>query len=150
LTTPYYTVSVKSTTGAWTAKFVFVAANAWTSAQSSWFTSAMSQSTTYTFVVRHEGTTATTAPGVTPSAAIMSQHPYTILIAGHTHTYAHFPSDKEIIVGNGGAPLSGGVNYGYVIARQKPDGSIGFTAYDYSTNAVIESFAVKADGSAAP
>ncbi|HVY46270.1 MAG TPA: metallophosphoesterase [Minicystis sp.] len=150
-TKPYYEIDVASTSGAWTAKFVFVAANAWDSAQSSWLGGALSHATTYTFVVRHEGTTATTAPGVQPSGAIIAQHPLTMLIAGHTHTFDHYASDHELIVGNGGAPLSGGVNYGYVIARQRPsDGAIVFQEYDYSTNAVQTTISVNPDGSPAP
>src|SRR5215470_3618656 len=67
ISNPYYSVLVQPTNKAWSAKFVFIAANAWTSTQSSWLTSVMSQPTTYTFVVRHESSLATTAPGVSPS-----------------------------------------------------------------------------------
>lgn len=147
---PYYEIDVNGANDAWTSKFLFVAANAWDSAQSTWLDTAMAKATTYTFVVRHEGSIATTAPGVTPSANIMAKHPYTLLIAGHTHTYEYFSKEKQVIVGNGGAPLSGKVNYGYVIARQRMDGAIEFKEYDYSTNAVGQTFAVKADGSPAP
>lgn len=149
-TKPYYTLNVSGNGNAWTAKFVFVAGNAWDSAQATWFAAEMAKPTTYTFVVRHEGTTATTAPGVTPSAQIMAQHPYTLLLAGHTHTFSYSKTNKEVITGNGGAPLTGGVNYGYVIGEQRADGAIVFNEYDYSTNAVQKTFAVKADGSAAP
>jgi hypothetical protein len=139
---PYYTLRVNGTGGAWTAKFVFVACNAWTSTQSAWLDSELASPTTYTFVVRHEGANATTAPCVTPSAQILAKHPYTLLIAGHTHTFAYYASDKEIIVGNGGAPLTNSVNYGYVIAEQQPNGSIQIKEFDYSTNALQTSFTV--------
>src|SRR5262249_2350483 len=86
---PYYTVNISATNNTWTAKFVVVAANAWDATQASWFTAEMAKPTTYTFVVRHEGTSATTAPGVTPSAQIMQQNPYTLLLAGHTHTFEY-------------------------------------------------------------
>jgi hypothetical protein len=146
---PYYEIDVDSTTGAWTSKFVFVAANAWSGAQSSWLDTALARPTTYTFVVRHESNLANTAPGVTPSSAIIGGHPCTLLIVGHTHTYEHISSDREVIVGNGGAPLSGSVNYGYVVARQRAsDGAITLQSFDYSTNAVVDTFSVKADGSA--
>jgi hypothetical protein len=147
---PYYTIVVSGAGNAWTAKFVFVAANAWDAAQATWLAAELAKPTTYTFVVRHEGTSATTAPGVAPSGQIMAQHPYTMLLAGHTHTFAHYQSTKEVITGNGGAPLTGTVNYGYVIAEQRADGAIEFKAYDYSTNAVQKTFAAKADGSPAP
>jgi hypothetical protein len=147
-TSPYYTINVNGTNNAWTAKFVFIACNAWSPAQASWLASALTPSTTYTFVVRHQGTIATTAPCLTGTGSnnadtIISQHPYTLLIAGHTHTFAYYQSEKQVIVGNGGAPLSGSVNYGYVIARQQPGGSIQFTEYDYATNAVNQTFSVQ-------
>jgi hypothetical protein len=147
---PYYTVNVASKTGAWTAKFVFVAANAWDAAQAAWLDAELAKPTTYTFVVRHEGTIATTAPGVTPSKGIMNKHPYTLLVAGHTHTFEYYAADKEIIVGNGGAPLTGAVNYGYVVAEQQANGAIQFREIDYSTGKVEKTFAVKADGTPAP
>ena len=146
VSTPYYTVHIGSTTNAWTAKLVFIAANAWTATQASWLSTELAKPTTYTFVVRHESTTATTAPGVTPSQAIIDQHPYTLLIVGHTHTYAHYANEKQVIVGNGGAPLTGAINYGYVIARQRADGAMVFQEHDYTTNQVNSSFVVKADG----
>jgi hypothetical protein len=141
-TLPYYSIEVDSTTNAWTSKFVFIAANAWDATQSSWLETAMSKSTTYTFVVRHEGSSATQAPGVTPSDAILAKHPYTLLIAGHTHTY-YFNNKKQVIVGNGGAPLTGNVNYGYVIGRQLVNGNMQFKEYDYATNAEQDTFTVK-------
>jgi hypothetical protein len=147
---PWYTLEVGSTTGAWTAKFVIIAANAWSTAQSTWLDTELAKPTTYTFVIRHESVNAATAPGVTPSEAILAKHPYTIAIVGHTHEYRYAPQDREVIVGNGGAPLSGQSNYGYVIARQRQDGAIVFTSYDYMTNKAVDTFALKADGTAAP
>jgi Calcineurin-like phosphoesterase len=141
-TLPYYTINVNGTNNAWTAKFVFVACNAWTSTQSTWLTGELAKPTTYTFVVRHEGSDAPTVPCVTPTATIMAEYPLTLLIAGHTHTYAYYASEKQLIVGNGGAPLSGSVNYGYVIAEQQSSGQIQFTSYDYSTNAAVQTFSV--------
>jgi hypothetical protein len=144
---PYYTINVNGTNNAWTAKFVFVACNMWSATQAAWLDSELSTSTTYTFVVRHEGTIATTAPCISGTGSmnadtIISGHPLTLLIAGHTHTYAYYSSEKQVIVGNGGAPLAGSVNYGYVIARQQSNGSILFNEYDYQTNAVSNTFTV--------
>jgi Calcineurin-like phosphoesterase len=150
LTKPYYTVEVGSTNHTWTAKFVFVAANAWDAAQASWLDSELRKATTYTFVVRHEGRSATEAPGVAPSQAIMERHPYSLLLVGHAHTFDYHASDRQVIVGNGGAPLSGSVNYGYVVAQQRADGAIVFKALDYATNAVVATFTVKEDGTPAP
>ncbi|HEY3352082.1 MAG TPA: metallophosphoesterase [Polyangia bacterium] len=150
LTQPYYAFRIDAADATWSAKFVVIAANAWSSAQATWLDGELAKPTTYTLVVRHEPAAATTAPGVTPSVDIIRKHPLTLLIVGHTHTLEHLASAQELVVGNGGAPLSSGVNYGYVIADQRPDGALTFTAYDYESHAVMQSFAVKADGSAAP
>lgn len=147
---PYYAIHVDANDGSWTSKFVFVAANAWDSAQATWLANELAKPTTYTFVVRHEPSTATTAPGVSPSEAIIAKHPYTLKLCGHTHTFEYFSGEKQVIVGNGGAPLTGSVDYGYVVAAQRADGAIVFREHDYATNAVTKTFAVKADGSVAP
>ncbi len=145
-TKPYYSINVSSPTNAWTAKFVFVAANAWDATQASWLSSTLAQPTTYTFVIRHESATASTAPGVTPSENIMKQYSYTLSIVGHAHTYSH-PSTKEVLFGNGGAPLTSG-NYGFGLITQRGDGAIMVDAYDYSTMQADSSFhfVVKPDG----
>ncbi len=145
-TLPYYTININGTGSAWTAKFVFIACNAWSTTQATWLAAQLATPTTYTFVVRHEGTIATTAPclsgtGSANADTIIGQHPYTLLIAGHTHTYAYYSDEKQVIVGNGGAPLADTVDYGYVIARQSGT-SINFTEYDYLTNAVNQTFTV--------
>jgi len=149
---PYYVININDTAGTWTAKFIFVAANAWTSAQASWLDSAMSQSTTYTFLIRHESASANTAPGVSPAEQIMAGHPYTLSIVGHSHTYNKSGS-KEVIIGNGGAPLTGGVNYGFGLLQQRSsDNAIQVDMIDYSSLQPDTSFrfAVNPDGSAAP
>jgi hypothetical protein len=151
-TSPYYSIDVDGPAGAWTAKLVFVAANAWTSAQSSWLSSTLAQPTTYTFIMRHEAASANTAPGVTPSEQIMAQYPYTLAIVGHTHEYSK-SGPREVIFGNGGAPLtSSSSNYGFGLITQRSDGAIQVDAYDYQTMQPDTGFrfAVKADGTPAP
>jgi hypothetical protein len=149
-TTPYYVINVSAPDNSWTAKFVFIAANAWDSTQASWLSSTLAQSTTYTFIIRHESATASTAPGVSPSESIMKQHAYTLSIVGHAHTYSH-PSTKEVLFGNGGAPLTSG-NYGFGLITQRQDGSIQVDAYDYSSMKADANFrfAVHPDGTPAP
>ncbi len=149
-TLPYYEIDVSAKDSSWTSKFVFIAANAWDAAQGVWLDSALSKKTTYTFVVRHESTLVSQAPGVSPSNKIIGAHPLTLLVVGHTHTFEHFQSNHEIVVGNGGAPLSSNVNYGYVIVRQRSDGAIEVKEHDYATNAVQVQFAIHPDGSVAP
>jgi predicted phosphodiesterase len=145
---PYYTVHVEASDASWNAKLVFVAGNAWTPAQASWLDAELAKPTTYTFVVRHEASYATTAPGVSPSQKIIDAHPYTLLLVGHTHTYRR-NSTREVVIGNGGAPLTSGTGYGYgMVSRRASDGAIKFEMFHYSTHALLGSFLVKADGTA--
>jgi hypothetical protein len=141
---PYYAINVNAADGSWTAKFVFIAANAWDSNQSSWLQGVMAQQTTYTFVMRHEPSAAS-SPGTGPSDQIINQFSYTMLITGHTHTFSYRGSNY-VVIGNGGAPVTGGVNYGYVIAQQRSDGAIVFTAKDYQSLQTVQTFAVTAKG----
>ncbi len=147
----YYEIDVDAPDMSWTSKFLFVAANAWTDAQATWLTTAMAKPTTYTFVVRHEAAQANTAPGVDPSEVIMAAHPYTLSIVGHTHTYAHY-SGREVIVGNGGAPLTGSKNFGFGIVNQRADGALTVDMIDYTSGLADGRFhfAVNADGTPAP
>lgn len=150
-TKPYYSIRVDSSRAAWTAKFVFVAANAWDVAQATWLENALRQPTTYTFIVRHEPASAGTAPGVKPAEQIMSQHPYTLAIVGHSHTCSRSGA-KEVIIGNGGAPLtSSGCNYGFGLVQQRADNTIEIDMIDYATMLRNTSFAfaVHPDGSPA-
>ena len=146
---PYYTEHVSASDGSWTAKFVVVACNAWNPTQASWLTSALAEPTTYTFVVRHEGVDSMSQTPCSQSQTIIGQHPLTLLIVGHTHTYRHYASDKEIIVGNGGAPLTSGMNYGYVIISRKADGNLLINAKDYLTGAALDSFTITPSGTGA-
>jgi hypothetical protein len=146
----WYAERFAATDGSWTAKFVFVAANAWNPIQSRWLDAVLGEPTTYTFVVRHEPHYSDTAPGVDPSQQIMARHPLTMLITGHSHLYEHVPAYREIIVGTGGAPLTSSSNYGYVIINRLPDGTLQENAYDYASHAVVDHFQVSADGVLVP
>ena len=147
---PYYEIDVNGTNGSWTAKLLFVAANAWDSTQASWLDAAMSKPTTYTFVVRHEPAAAA-SPGTSASEQIMRSHPYTLALVGHTHTYGK-TGTRQVTIGNGGAPLVGSGNYGYGLVQQRTDGAIQVDMIDYQTGQADTSFrfALKADGSPAP
>jgi hypothetical protein len=146
-TLPYYTINMSGPSNAWTAKFVFVACDTWDPTQATWLVTELSKPTTYTFVVRHEASGFTTAPclsgaGMNNAGTIMAQYPYTLLIAGHDATFEYVAAEKEIIVGNGGAPLAGSVDYGYVVAAQQANGTIELKEMDYATNAVQTTFTV--------
>ena len=146
---PYYVENIKANDGSWTAKFVFVACNAWSSTQASWLDSQLAQATTYTFVVRHESASAVSGTPCSQSQSIITSHPLTLLIVGHTHEYRHESFDHEIIVGNGGAPLTSGTNYGYVIVSRSSSGTLTVTAYDYMTHAMLDTFSIQASGAGA-
>jgi hypothetical protein len=151
-TKPYYQVDVDATDKSWTAKFLFVAANAWDSGQAAWLAAAMAKSTTYTFVVRHESAGTNPAPpGVAGSETIMAKYPYTLSIVGHTHSYYHGKGSKEVLVGNGGAPLTS-KTYGFATMSQRADGAIVVDMLDATTKAAdgIFHFAVKPDGTPTP
>jgi hypothetical protein len=143
---PYYIERFAAADGSWTAKVIFIAANAWSPNQAEWLDAAISEPSTYTFVVRHEPPDSDTAPGVGPTTITLAEHPLTMLITGHTHTYLHVPAYREIIVGNGGAPLTSDVDYGYVIVARQSDGTIAVTSKDYQTLATVDQFAVNPDG----
>ena len=145
-TRPYYVERFAAADGSWSAKLVVIAANAWDARQAAWLDAALAEPTTYTFALRHEGHDATTAPGTDPSAQILAKHPLTLLIVGHTHAYRHYAAYREIIVGNGGAPLTSAANYGYVIVARQPDGTLHVTSKDYQTLAPVDDFVVTPDG----
>ncbi|MHB1845314.1 MAG: metallophosphoesterase [Deltaproteobacteria bacterium] len=137
----YYSVNVSSSDSSnpWTAKFVFVAANAWDSGQSSWLSTTMQQQTTYTFVVRHEPDyDGSKCSGCGASDTIIDQFPYTLLLTGHDHTYRLLTTGSgqtELVVGNGGAPLSSTSSdqYGYTICAQQSNGNIACQEHDYNS-----------------
>lgn len=155
-TRPYYAVKIDGTYQAtgetWTAKLVVIACNAWSRVQADWLEGSLADPTTYTFVVRHEGIDEAPAPCILsePNAdAIMGRYPFTLLIAGRPDTFAYYPKERQVIVGNGGAPLQGDVSYGYVLATQRVDGAIAFSEIDSLTGSVEQIFAVNPDGTPA-
>ena len=148
-TKPYYVERFAAMDGSWSAKLVFIAANAWTAAQAHWLDLVLAEPTTYTFAVRHEPHYSATAPGVDASAPILAAHPLTMLITGHTHSYEHVPAYREIVVGNGGAPLTSSTDYGYVTVDRQPGGNLQVTSYSLS-HTIVEQFTVSPDGVLAP
>jgi hypothetical protein len=172
---PYYSVGLS---GAWgTAKFVHVAANAWTAAQGTWLAATLDVPTTYTFVIRHEPSNDARAPGVGPSESMFASHhatgTLTLSITGHTHLIQLPGGTKpygdrygattayEMIVGNAGAPLNAGPYYGYaLIRRRSSDGAIVVQTFEAMASDGVTSlhdapdphfiFAVNADGVSNP
>ena len=145
----YYTQNFTAPDSSWTAKFVFIACNAWDSTQASWLQGELAKPSTYTFVVRHEGTNAVGQTPCNASQATIDANPLTLLIVGHTHAYSHYASSKELVVGIGGAPLTSGSNYGYALITRNADGTLTVAVYDYMSHATLDTFKIHADGSAA-
>jgi hypothetical protein len=142
---PYYELHVAATDASWTAKFIFVAANVWNTEQETWLDAAMAEPTTYTFILRHEPAKSDTAPGVTPSEAVMAKYPYTLAIVGHVHTFVR-SGTREVTVGNGGAPLGGSIGYGFGLVRRNADGTVTVEMIDYETGKSSQAFSLNADG----
>ena len=134
---PYYTIDINDTNKQWTSKFVVAACNDWDSTQATWLQGELGRKTTYTFVVRHEPLGTNGAPCVSAMDAMLQQASYNILIVGHSHTFAH--SQKQVVIGNGGAPISGNTPYGYAIFDQQQDG-FHVTQYDYATAQPLNTF----------
>jgi hypothetical protein len=71
------------------------------------------------------------------------------MINGHTHNYEHYQGDHNVIIGNGGAPMTSSKNFGYgVIQQRASDGAIEIDVIDYQSGKADSSFhfVVKADG----
>jgi hypothetical protein len=139
-TTPYYTVPINDMNGKWTAKIIIAACNAWDSTQYSWLQGELAKSTTYTFVVRHEPMGTSGAPCVSEMDSLLQRSTYDLFIVGHSHTFAH--SQKQVVVGNGGAPISGGANYGFATIAQQGSG-FAVTQYDYLSAQPVSTFTVQ-------
>lgn len=147
---PYYTVPIRASDDSWTANFVIVACNAWSSTQQTWLQSQLNLGATYTFIVQHEDPTSTTGPCVDAVNTLLASATYTALIVGHVHQFCsgslstiapcEYPwqtgAPKGFVVGNGGASTE---NDGYVLVQQTGS-TFTVTDYDYSTNAPVSTF----------
>ncbi|MHB1847119.1 MAG: metallophosphoesterase [Deltaproteobacteria bacterium] len=152
----YFAVRYASSdpTNPWTAKFVYMAANAWDDGQDGWLGQILAVPTTYTFLLRHEPTSDSGgAPGVAPSDTYLQTLPFTLKLTGHSHSYSYDLPNREVVNGLAGAPLNSGYTgtYGYVVCRQRTDGAIQCALHDYDSNAVSSqsnaTIAVMPDGS---
>jgi hypothetical protein len=140
---PYYRVNFSAQDGSWTAKLLVVACNAWDATQKAWLQAELGAPSTYTFVARHEELGAPSSPPcITDSDPIIEQGPYNILIVGHSHYFQYIGFRKEVVVGNGGAPLdSTSATFGYATVQQTASGFL-VNSYDYQTAASLQSFTI--------
>jgi hypothetical protein len=137
---PYYAVPINSTDGSWTAKLLVVACNNWDSTQSDWLKAQLAKPTTYTLLARHEPAEANTGPCVNQAEVIMKTANYDLSLVGHTHYFKGSSNSKEIVIGNGGAPLSGGT-FGYVTIERISSGWRVIN-YDYASQLPINTFTI--------
>jgi hypothetical protein len=147
VSSPYYRVDFDTPSGK--AKFLFIAANAWSTAQETWLQNQLNDATTYTLVVRHEPASGShgSAPGAQPSESLVLSAKFTLELLGHTHEYRHSDT-QHVISGNAGAPISSG-SYGFLLVEQQSDGSLVATEYDESTGMATDTWKVTADGNPA-
>lgn len=147
VTLPYFRFDVDTPHGM--AKFVFIAANAWSSDQDTWLRQQLADKTAYTFVVRHEPPDTTETPGVTPSESIIHQFPVTQVLCGHSHAYYRVDT-LHVVSGNGGAPIRTGgfTSYGFLLMEQQDDGSITATEIDEATGNKTDTWRISAEGKA--
>jgi hypothetical protein len=160
---PYYTRTVTATDSSWKATFIFTAPNYWTgTSQSSWVTSQISaagtpSSSNYVIVIHHEDSTASSPPkGLSTIESAESGHE-TLSIVGHSHFWQFGTGGpysesnaRQLLVGNGGAPLTSGSNsstvntsvYGYTTIMRQSDGSLLITGYDESTGTAVNTATV--------
>lgn len=142
--TPYYRVDVATPNGK--AKFLFVAGNAWSTAQQTWLQAQLADATTYTFIVRHVPP-GTSAPGVTESEALVTAAPFTLELLGHFHEYKVL-DPKHVISGNGGAASRSGevAGFGFLLVEQEADGTLAATEYDQTTGDAIDAWKISPTG----
>lgn len=139
VTKPYYRVDLE--TGLGRAKLILVAANAWSEAQASWLEAQLSDSTPYTFVVRHEPPSSRSALGVSQSEAIIHRHPLTLELLGHIHRYQRLDA-KHVISGNGGAPLTSGGYFGFLLIDLLTNGNLAVQEIDEATGRPTDQFTI--------
>ena len=137
---PYYSIPFNATDGSWTAKVIIVACNYWGTAEQSWLTTTLAKPTTYTILARHEPKAANTGPCVNTVESMMSSSSYDLSLVGHTHEFSGSSGSKEIIVGNGGAPLTSGT-YGFTTVERLSTGWQ-IKNYDYSTMLPVTTYTI--------
>jgi predicted phosphodiesterase len=132
--------SLHGTVGTQTFKFVIVADDVWTPQEEVWVKQALAKQTAYTFICRHHPSYNTDTNEMY-ILSVLQPFARTLLIDGHTHVYERQAS-REIVIGNGGAPLDSSSYYGYVMLDVDPAGSVNVTAYRESDDAQMETFSV--------
>ncbi len=134
---PYYSFPVQTSAGV--ATFILTACNAWDATQKAWLQGELSNGSTFKIIVRHESLTAT-APCSAEMNPMLQASAWNLLLVGHTHLFSH--SGKQLIVGMGGAPISGSTPYGYITVEQLAQGGWHVIQYDSTTSMQVSNFTV--------
>jgi predicted phosphodiesterase len=135
----YY--AVRGSVGQRSFKIVFVADDAWNATEEAWFNLQMAEHTDLTFVARHHPSY-NAQPSNMHILSLIQHAQVTLLLSGHSHYYRH-QSDREVIIGNGGAPLDASNGfYGYATMDIGPDGQIQIEALRESDDAMMDQFTV--------
>lgn len=125
------------------AKFVLTATNEWDGYQSDWVKKALSYPTRYTFLFRHHPSSCQSCDLYQAMYDVIASYPRTLFLAGHSHEYRKTTSNREVVCGNGGAPLAGGsAYYGYCMIEQQADGKVKVTSYRSDADTVEDSWSV--------
>ena len=72
--------------------------------------------------------------------AMLQAASYNLLIVGHTHTFYH--TGNELVVGMGGAPITGTTPFGYITVEQQAAGGWLITQYDSATSMPVQVFRI--------
>jgi predicted phosphodiesterase len=101
----------------------------------------LAKPTTYTFVVHHYPTYASSDPSDGDIKATLAGQPITLELAGHYHLYEQ--RNRVITVGNGGAPLADSSDFfGFLVVELQADGSVTGTAIREDTGLPVDTFTV--------
>jgi len=138
---PWYANDVHTSLGL--ARFVVVADDAWSAAQSAWLSSTLADADAhakYTIVVRHHPVQGSRS-GRPEIVDILRQHKYSLLLTAHEHDYQHDPvgwQGRSAVVGLGGA----GGKWGFGTVLQNASGSLTFVRRDANGNPIGASWTV--------
>ena len=142
---PYYSFDVTTQNGV--ARFVIIADNAWSAAQSTWLNATLTdaeKSAKYIFIIRHHPLDNTDMPDFATITQIIRNYKKTMVITGHSHELrldtVNDVTGRTLIVGNGGAPLALNFKwFGYALVEQLGNGNIQARFYDQATNNMMGS-----------
>lgn len=129
----YYGFTVHTAQG--DARFTVADDTYWDSSQLDWIAGELASSARYHIVLKHQPTNSRDNDEAAFNT-IISQHPPTLILAGHSHTYDR-PKTNELVLGTAGAPLVQGAQYGYAMVDQLSSGKLQVTVYSAASDAVL-------------